>query len=312
MSAPGPAGRPADRVESVAAPKCGDGLLAATTVTPITEHPVTTCPPAGRVGRLRARLGDRDLAVLASLARLRLLTGEQVRRLHVADGSPDTSSRRARALLQRLADLKLVVRLSRRVGGVRAGSSGYVYGLSGHGQAVLATDGPCGGRRRRVWETSPAFQDHVLGVAEVYVRLVEAHRQDSAELLTYDAEPSCWRTFPGIGGQAVTLKPDAFVRLGVGEFEHSAFLEVDRGTESGPTITRKLGVYIAYWRSGIEQAHSEVFPRVLWLANGERSARRITAALTQLPGETRHLFQVTFLDNAAAILTAAANDGGAS
>ena len=40
---------------------------------------------SGRVARLRARLGERDLAVLASLATLRLLTGKQVQigRAHV-------------------------------------------------------------------------------------------------------------------------------------------------------------------------------------------------------------------------------------
>ncbi|MEJ7743096.1 MAG: hypothetical protein WKF73_11400 [Nocardioidaceae bacterium] len=66
---------------------------------------------SGRAARLRARLGERDLAVLGSLATLRLLTGKQLQRLHVTDGSPLTRARRARALLQRLTELRLVVRL---------------------------------------------------------------------------------------------------------------------------------------------------------------------------------------------------------
>ncbi|MBX7265553.1 replication-relaxation family protein [Micromonospora sp. Llam7] len=242
------------------------------------------------------------------MATLRLLTGGQARRLHVADGSAATQSRRARALLQRLADLKLVVRLGRRVGGVRAGSAGYVYGLSGHGQAVLAVEGPMGGRRRRVWETSPSFQDHVLGVAEVYVRLVEAERTGSLEMLDFQAEPPAWRTFPGANGPAV-LKPDAFVRLGVDDLEHSAFLEIDRSTESVPTIVRKCRTYVAYWQSGIEQAEHEVFPRVLWLAADARGAQRITQALTQMPRDAQHLFQVTFLESAVPVLTATARGG---
>jgi hypothetical protein len=309
MSAPGAAGRTTGRVEPGSPLACGDGEFAAMTVKPSMEHPTTTRPPLSRVGRLRGRLGSRDLVVLQSLAKLRLLTGDQLRRLHVADGSPVTQARRARALLQRLADLRLVVRLGRRVGGVRAGSSGYVYGLSGHGQAVLAVDGPMGGRRRRVWETSPSFQDHVLDVAEVYVRLVEAERTDTAELLAFTAEPACWRTFPGIGGQTVILKPDGFVRLAVGDFEHSTFIEVDRGTESVPTLVRKMGVYVAYWRSGIEQAEHEVFPRVLWLANSNRSVLGITRALRQVPADAQHLFHATFLDGAIPVLTATARGG---
>jgi len=151
MSALSPTGRPTDRADDRQHPTCDNASLDATTV----EHSSEARPRAGRLTRLQARLSERDLAVLQGLAELRLLTGRQVQRLYVADGSPTTQARRARALLQRLAELRLVVRLGRRVGGVRAGSSGYVYGLSGHGQALLAVGGPMGGSRRRVWETSP-------------------------------------------------------------------------------------------------------------------------------------------------------------
>jgi hypothetical protein len=249
------------------------------------------------------------MAVLRSLAQLRLLTGEQVRRLHMTEGSPATQARRARSLLQRLTELRLVVRLGRRVGGVRAGSAGYVYGISGHGQAVLSIDGLHGKQRRRVWETSPAFQDHVLCVADTYIALVEAERRGDVEALDFAAEPAAWRRFPGTHGQAVTLKPDAFVRLGVGELEHSAFAEVDMGTESGPTIARKCEVYARYWRAGIEQSKNEVFPRVLWLASSEHGARRITDVLTRLPREVQPLFHVAFLGGAVAVLTGAALGG---
>lgn len=309
MTTPEAAGRPTGRVEPHLPLACGDRELPATTVEPFMVHPVTARPPAGRLVRLLARLRSRDLAVLRSLARLRLLTGEQVRRLHVAEGSAATQARRARALLQRLADLRLVVRLGRQVGGVHAGSSGFIYGLSGHGQAVLATDGPHGGRRRRVWETSPSFQDHVLNVAEVYTRLAEAERGGQIELLAFDAEPACWRGFPGIGGQAVTLKPDAYVRLGIGDLERSAFIEVDRGTESAPTLARKCGVYVAYWRSGSEQAKHDVFPSVVWLASNARGADRIAGVLHRLPRDAQHLFEVALLADAVPVLTMTAQGG---
>jgi hypothetical protein len=223
----------------------------------------------------------------------------------LADGSPVTQARRTRALLKRLAELRLVVRLGRTVGGRHAGSSGFVYGLSGHGQAVLAIDGPMGGRRRRVWEVEPTFLHHVLDVAEIYVRLVEAERTGTADLLDFQAEPACWRRFPGTSGQAVTLKPDAYVNVGAGDLEHSAFVEVDRGTESAPTIARKCQVFIAYWRSGIEQRQHGVFPLVVWLASNPRGVTRIAEVVRQLPQEVRHLFEVALHGDAVATLTTA-------
>lgn len=301
MTAPAPAGRPADRATQKLPSTCTPLSLATTTVVP----PSASRPRAGLI----RQLSERDREVLLALARLRLLTGVQVQRLCVADGSPVTRARRARALLQRLADLKLVVRLGRSVGGVRAGSSGYVYGLSGNGQALLATTGPMGGRRRRVWETSPSFQDHVLAAADLYVGLVEADRAGVAELLTFEAEPPCWRKFAGGSGETVTLKPDTFVRLGIGELERSAFVEVDLGTESGPTITRKCEVYAAYWRTGIEQQRHGVFPSVLWLANDERGAIRIAEAIRRLPQDAQHLFEVVLLGDATANLTTTARGG---
>lgn len=304
MTAQMPTGRPTDRVETGVSPACGDGSFATTTVEPSPAR-----PSAPRVQSLLSKLSDRDLSVLRCLACLRLMTGSQIQRLQVADGSDRTQARRSRALLQRLADLELVVRLGRRVGGVRAGSSGFVYGLSGIGQAVLGMGGLHGGRRRRVWETSPAFQDHVLDVGEVYVRLVEAERTGALELLDFQAEPAAWRTFPGPSGPGTALKPDAFVRLGVGELEHSAFLEIDRSTESVPTIARKCRTYASYWQSGIEQAEHGVFPRVLWLASDGRGAQCITKALTQIPSDAQHLFQVAFLDGAVPVLTATAQGG---
>jgi hypothetical protein len=304
MSANTPASRPTARVEPASDPTCVRDSSATTTVEPLPAR-----PSGQRARTLRDRLSDRDVSVLRSLAMLRLLAGDQLRRLHVAEGSATTQGRRARALLQRLADLKLVIRLGRRVGGVRAGSAGYVYGLSGHGQAALAIGGPVSGRRRRVWETSPSFADHVLLVAEVYVRLVEAERAGKLELLDFQAEPAAWRRFPGPAGPAAVLKPDAFVRLGVGELEHSVFLEIDRGTESVPTIARKCRTYALYWQSGIEQAEHGVFPRVLWLASDDRGAQRITKALTQVAREAQHLFQVAFLEGAVPVLTATARGG---
>ncbi|MFI5885681.1 replication-relaxation family protein [Streptomyces sp. NPDC051554] len=259
--------------------------------------------PTARVERLRSRLSPRDLAVLASLDRVRLLSLNQIRRLAVTDGSPRARTRRAQLMMTRLTKLGVVVRFSRIIGGVRAGSSGYIYGLSGLGQAVLSTDGPLGGRRRRVWESKPYFQDHMLAVAELYVQLVERHREGVAELLAYDAEPANWRHFTGAGGELVQIKPDAYVRIGRAATEYSAFIEVDLSTETLPTIQKKSQRYIDYWRSGMEQQWRGVFPKVVWLVETEHRRERIAGVIGKLALDGQALFDVGLLNDGPQLLS---------
>lgn len=268
---------------------------------------------AARVARLRRDLGERDLAVLDSLRRVRLLTTDQVRRLHFADNSLSTQARRCRALLRRLTELRLVVRLGRTLGGVRAGSSSTLHGLTGLGLAVL--DASTGQHRRRtIWEAKPYFQDHLLAVSELYVRLVERARAEAIDLLGFDAEPACWRRFAGIGGESIMLKPDAFVCVGVGDYELTNFVEVDLGTESVPTVRRKCQVYLRYWRAGLEQQRHGVFPRVVWLVPDQRRADKVIGAIKHL---SRHgaegLFTVTTAEHGPELLsTMPIAEGGTS
>lgn len=168
-----------------------------------------------QAGRVRIKLSDRDIAILSALRSLRLLTGGQLRRLFFAEGDSVTQARKARAAVKRLAELGVVLRLARRIGGMHSGSDGQVIALTGLGHAVLnlGTNEPV--RTRSVIDRKPAFQDHLLAVNELYVGLRERQHDSAVELLDFEAEPACWRGFPGIGGQLTTLKPDAFVRLGV-------------------------------------------------------------------------------------------------
>lgn len=264
-----------------------------------------------RARRLLERLGPRDLAILASLQELRILSGNQLGRLHVASDQSVTNTRKTRATLQRLTELGAIVRLRRRVGGVRAGSQGFVYALSGLGQAVLDLGHHPTHRRQRTADTKPAFQTHALAVSETVVRLVERCRTGQADLLDVAAEPRCWRRFPGLGGQTVTLKPDAFVRLGVSGYEVSAFVEMDLDTESLPTIARKLAVYIAYWRSGLEQQRLGVFPMTWWLVADTARGQAIARTIGRLPAETRALFTVCLASQFVDLLTQRPTEGGA-
>ena len=68
------------------------------------------------------------------------------------------------------------------------------------------------------------------------------------------------------------LRPDLFVSLGVGDFEHRWFCEVDRGTEHLPAILRKCRQYEAYYATGAEQRDHGVFPRACWIVPDQRRA----------------------------------------
>ena len=262
-----------------------------------------------RAAKVAGALGPRDWAVLEDLARVRLLTTAQVRRLHVHEGSALTEARRSRALLQRLHDLAVIHRLGRRVGGLRAGSQGFTYGLSTLGQRLTSDRGPAGGiRKRKPWEPSSVFVDHVLAVSELYVRLreveVDTGREDRAvKLDIFDAEPACWRWWVGAAGERLVLKPDAFVSVLTSEFEYRTFVEVDRATESLPVVRRKAEVYVDYWRSGTEQAEEGLFPRVLFVVPTTKRLEAVVSVLSRLDPETWQLFQVVSEAQAAAAMT---------
>jgi hypothetical protein len=152
-------------------------------------------------------------------------------------------------------------------------------------------------------ETKLAFQSHVLAVSELAINLTERARTGACQLEEFRAEPGCWRWFPGLAGGRQVLKPDAYVRLGIGEFELTAFIEQDMDTESLPTIARKLAVYIDYWRSGTEQHKHGVFPRVWWLVPDITRLRGIGAAIQTVPADARDLFTVALTNQAATLLT---------
>jgi hypothetical protein len=197
----------------------------------------------------------------------------------------------ARRALRRLVGLRVLARVERPGGGLHGGSPGNVFTLDVAGLRLV---NPEASRQssRRPHPISRAFLDHALAVTEWYVRLVEAERTGGPTVLDFQAEPGSWRQFASYAGGQEVLKPDAFVSLLSGEWEDRWFLEIDLDTEHTPALRRQLDRYVRYWRSGREQAASEVFPQVLWIVpDGAR--RAILASLVdRLPAEARPLFRV--------------------
>jgi hypothetical protein len=253
---------------------------------------------------IAARLTAHDLAVVRHVCALRFVSGSQLTRAHFARSNDRAADgRAARRALLRLVRLDVLERLPRAVGGVRSGSAGFVYRLGFVGQRIALERGWLGDRRRRRSAVpGTLFVNHCLQVAELHTLLTEADRSRHIELLELSAEPACWRSYGGIGAQRSMLKPDSYVRLGVGAYEDSYFIEVDMGTEGSRALERQFNQYLAYEASGREQAERGVFPKTLWLAPDVRRASAIESCVQRLPHSAHKLFQVAlFTDTVQAI-----------
>jgi hypothetical protein len=193
--------------------------------------------------------------------------------------------------------------LPRTVGGVRAGSDGFVYAVGLAGTKLRVARGY---RGRRLQAPGARFTAHTLTITELAVRLHAADRHGDLDLIEVEAEPACWRGYLGPMGARLMLKPDLFVRVGVGAYEDRWMIEVDLATEASGTIKSKAERYVAYYRSGTEQSQHGVFPRVLWAAPDDRRVRQIEEALGRLNAEARKLFTVCRLVEVAGLLGAEA------
>ena len=254
-----------------------------------------------RLVALDAELSGRDRAVVQAVAAARLMTGGQIQALFfpLSDHATFlTAARCARRVLHRLSEQRLLFRLQRRIGGVRAGSSAHIYGLGPVGQRLLQ---PAVGRLR-YREPTVLFVDHTIAVAQLAVDLITHARAGNCELLQLQHEPACWRSFGGVAGRQL-LRPDLYAALAVRDYEYRWFVEIDRGSESLPVVLRKCRSYEAYYRSGHEQTQHGVFPRVVWITSEEARRRRIATALATDRQLSAGLFLTATTQTTLAVLT---------
>ena len=217
--------------------------------------------------KLVETLSQRDLDIVSTLKRVRVATGSQLQRLHYVDGTARSNARRTQRDLRRLVELSVLARFGRIVGGRDGGGSTQsVYVLDRAGQRLAAGRGPAGGKRvERPWTPGHSFVAHGIDVTEVFVSLTELERAGRLRLMSFAAEPECWRTYLGKAAQATTLKPDALitVRMAGADADDLYYVEVDRGTHSAASLGRKLAMYCDYFERG--GGEGDVFPRVLVL-----------------------------------------------
>ena len=266
--------------------------------------PATESKPPGerrlshrKLEYILTQLNDRDLELLTSIQRYRYLLTGQLQRLHFAATTTSaTALRAASRTLNKLKDLGLVNTLSRRIGGVRAGSGGLVWHITHAGERLIYLQTQALTSTKRFFEPSPYFLAHTLAVAEVAVQLTELCR--NAKSLTLSAlqpEPECWRTYSEYGN-ILALKPDLFAITTSGQYEDRWFIEVDLDTESPAKIVSKCEKYYKYYRSGLEQKEAEVFPLTVWIVPTAERKNRLIAHIREAFEHQPKLFAVIVKD----------------
>lgn len=253
-----------------------------------------------RLDLIASLLTSTEYAVLELVARTRLCSGAQLERLFWHEGDPDSRARQARRVLSQLVGWRVLDRLPRQVGGRRAGSRGYVYCLGPSGARLLARES--GRRPRRLDAPGDRYVSHILAAAEQVVRLREASRAGTLELIEVQSEPDSWREFVGPFGARRRLKPDLFVRIGAGAYEYRWAIEIDMATEARGTVQAKCWRYVEHYRSGSEQRSRGTYPRVLWASTTERRADQLQEMIARLPEAAARLFTVCRQDELVALL----------
>lgn len=248
---------------------------------------------AGHVERLRQALSGRDWAVMRDVAKLRLVTGAQLERLHFANLGAVSRPVVRRRVLGRLVQVRVLATLERRIGGVRAGSDGLIYCLDTAGQRLLSNDGTA----RKIDPPGERYTRHVLAVAEVFVSLAEQARASNLRLDRFEAEPASWWA-DGRGGR---IKPDGYVRVSSSDHADSWWLEVDLATEHLTTLKRKLAVYLDFYRRG-QLGPDGIMPWVLVTVPNTKRCSDIVRFIHQLPAQAHELFTVTLHNDAADII----------
>jgi hypothetical protein len=249
-------------------------------------------------------LSENDRAILHSIEICKFLKTEQISRLHFRENVSKIASLRATTrTLAKLRKCGLIEHLKRRIGGVRAGSTSYIWTLKEAGvqllemsaivekskQNIYKKSGEIVPKksRKRVYEPTLFFLKHTLEIAELYTFLRTKTNLQNAEF-----EPKCWREYSADYGINYTLKPDLYAVTQADNFEDYWFFEVDRDTEAPTRILKKCGVYGKYYITGAEQKRTGVFPKVVWIVPDLKRKETLKRHISEKISELETLFVV--------------------
>lgn len=241
------------------------------------------------------RLSERDFAILNSLRSAKYLLTHQIQRLHFSDSPTHATAIRAAAqAMRKLKGYGLTGHFHRPVGGVRAGSSSYIWYLTEAGQRLLnlreQNEQPR--RSHRYLEPSYMHVKHTLAISECYVQLIEIDRNHRRiALKEVEWEPDCWRPYVKDSRKQI-LKPDLFTSVNNGGYEDRWFIEIDLATEAMPVVMDKCKRYFHYFQTGVEQKKHKVFPITVWIVPDPKRKQLLQDSIKETFASAAKMFTV--------------------
>jgi hypothetical protein len=242
------------------------------------------------VRQLAETLSEREWQIMGTVNRLRLVTGSQFERLHFSELTGRSRSVVRWRVLKRLVDARVLMPLSRRIGGSLRGSAQLIYALDVAGERLLQLQRNLRQADERIRRPAPIgdrFVRHTLATSELYVQLVEQSRALGFRLTDFLAEPGSW--WPnGAGGW---MKPDAYAALSSARIDDYWWIEVDLATEAVPTLRGKFLAYLDFVHSG-QLGPGDVVPRVLVTVPTDARFDVVAGVLERLSAPADQLFEV--------------------
>ena len=253
---------------------------------------------------------NQHFEILQFLADASLATSSQLARLFFAESPTHRSQiRRSNLATKQLKEAGLIYHQPRKIGGWTRGSSSYIWSLTYKGWKKLKEiNSSISLRFRNRVDFSQNHVEHTLAITEIFVELKELERLGKIKLEEFHYEPKSWRYYSDIGDSSLVLKPDAFAKITVGEYEDFYFFELDRSSESLTRIVNTCKKYIHYYNTGIEQRVNDIFPFVLWIVPDERRKENISNAIHLRLNNFWQIFQVVTLDEFSQFIHGEYND----
>jgi hypothetical protein len=226
---------------------------------------------AAHLQRVRDQLIPLDHRLVDTLATVGYATTHQLEQLALPQSSPLARARRVRRRLQHLRLLRVVHTLERRIGGYGGGSPQSIHTLDRAGLQLTAST-----TRQRTRPARDRGRAHVRHTVDVTQHLVDLHAYAAGRrgfrVVGWLGEPACHVPYRELGRLA-WLAPDALVTVHTPTEQITSMLEVDRGTESLPTLIHKADRYLDYAATRPET------PQVVWSLHTTARASRFAEAL---------------------------------
>lgn len=240
-----------------------------------------------------------EQSLLKALATVRVATVAQLARIEIKQNlAPETTLRTVRKSLKRLVAFGLVRQFPNTANERRIGPPGYVFTLTSLGSRRANRTTAFDTRQRLAWRPKQATLAHWLAITELYADLRAVTLADDLTIREFQAEGDAQRHYRDSYGRKQVLRPDALVRLAVGDRLLSWFVEVDRDTESPRRIADKCRRYRAYELTDLEYRQYGVFPGVVFVVPTEHRAQAIRQVIAAQPADARGLFWVAVKDEA--------------